>query len=356
MATAMDFYPPHARDEMNASLRARRSRPVRRSISRSISRPRRANRAASACWASCEIDDGTTVALVGVFQDVTERHALEVTLRRTADTDSLTGIANRAAFDRALDAAMTRAHADGTPLLLALVDLDGFKAINDTLGHTAGDDVLRGVGREPAGAVAQGQLRRAARRRRVRADRSTIPAWPRTRGQSVARLEEALRFPIALNGLAMVSAGTVGIAALDRDCHSIRDFVHRADTILYQAKRARVGERRRPNATRRTGGIGRRDVSGSRGVDLSPYTDTMSSRARVLVLNAALGPLDYRVPAGMSVEPGSIVVAPLGPRQLLGVVWEAERMPSDAEVGDNRLRNLLARLPTCRRSPRRCAG
>lgn len=65
-------------------------------------------------------------------------------------------------------------------------------------------------------------------------------------------------------------------------------------------------------------------------------------RARVLVLNSALGPLDYRVPHGMHVEPGSIVVAPLGPRQLTGVAWEAERMPSDAEVGDNRLRNLLA--------------
>ncbi len=67
----------------------------------------------------------------------------------------------------------------------------------------------------------------------------------------------------------------------------------------------------------------------------------MSSRARVLVLNSALGPLDYRVPHGMTVEPGSIVIAPLGPRQLLGVVWEPERMPSDAEVGDNRLRPLL---------------
>ncbi|MDB5719347.1 MAG: primosome assembly protein PriA [Sphingomonas bacterium] len=66
------------------------------------------------------------------------------------------------------------------------------------------------------------------------------------------------------------------------------------------------------------------------------------SRARVLLLNAALGPLDYRVPYGMTVEPGSIVLAPLGPRQLAGVVWEAERMPSDAEVGDNRLRPLLS--------------
>ncbi len=65
------------------------------------------------------------------------------------------------------------------------------------------------------------------------------------------------------------------------------------------------------------------------------------SRARVLLLNPALGPLDYRVPREMDVEPGSIVLAPLGPRQLAGVVWEAERMPSEAEVGDNRLRNLL---------------
>jgi primosomal protein N' (replication factor Y) (superfamily II helicase) len=66
------------------------------------------------------------------------------------------------------------------------------------------------------------------------------------------------------------------------------------------------------------------------------------SRARVLLLNPALGPLDYRVPHGMTVEPGSIVLAPLGPRQLAGVVWEPDHMPSDAEVGDNRLRNLAS--------------
>jgi len=62
-------------------------------------------------------------------------------------------------------------------------------------------------------------------------------------------------------------------------------------------------------------------------------------RARVVTLNAALGPLDYRVPEAMDVEPGSIVVAPLGPRQLLGVAWEPERLPSN-EVPDSRLRPL----------------
>lgn len=65
------------------------------------------------------------------------------------------------------------------------------------------------------------------------------------------------------------------------------------------------------------------------------------SRARVLLLNAALGPLDYRVPPDMHVAPGSLVMAPLGPRKLVGVVWEEDAFPGVAAVGDNRLRPLL---------------
>ncbi|WP_294392822.1 primosomal protein N' [uncultured Sphingomonas sp.] len=81
----------------------------------------------------------------------------------------------------------------------------------------------------------------------------------------------------------------------------------------------------------------------------------MNKRARVLLLNAALGPLDYRVDREHAVEPGSIVLAPLGPRQLAGVVWEPDAMPSDAEVGDNRLRPLLGvyDLPPLKASLRR---
>ena len=67
-------------------------------------------------------------------------------------------------------------------------------------------------------------------------------------------------------------------------------------------------------------------------------------RVRLLVFNAALGPLDYRVPEGMAVEPGSVVIAPLGPRQILGIVWEPERLPAN-EVPDSRLRPLLEALP-----------
>jgi primosomal protein N' (replication factor Y) len=68
------------------------------------------------------------------------------------------------------------------------------------------------------------------------------------------------------------------------------------------------------------------------------------NRVRLVIFNAALGPLDYRVPEGMSVEPGSVVVAPLGPRQIVGIVWEAERLPA-TEVPDAKLRPLLGALP-----------
>ncbi len=64
------------------------------------------------------------------------------------------------------------------------------------------------------------------------------------------------------------------------------------------------------------------------------------TRARLILLNAAIGPLDYRVPQGASVEPGQIVVAPLGPRPMIGVVWDEGSFPDNPPVGDNRLRPL----------------
>ncbi|MFC7498381.1 primosomal protein N' [Enterovirga sp. GCM10030262] len=64
------------------------------------------------------------------------------------------------------------------------------------------------------------------------------------------------------------------------------------------------------------------------------------NRVRVILLNAALGPLDYRAPQGSAIAPGTIVLAPLGPRQMTGVVWEPERLDA-GEVDEKRLRPLL---------------
>jgi len=67
-------------------------------------------------------------------------------------------------------------------------------------------------------------------------------------------------------------------------------------------------------------------------------------RLRLIVFNAVLGVLDYRKPEGLALEPGSVVVAPLGPRQILGIVWDAERL-SAKEVPDAKLRPVLEVLP-----------
>ena len=68
------------------------------------------------------------------------------------------------------------------------------------------------------------------------------------------------------------------------------------------------------------------------------------NRVRLVIFNAALGPLDYRVPEGMDIEPGSVVVAPLGPRQIVGIVWEADRLLA-TEVPESKLRPLIGVLP-----------
>ncbi|MHA6333109.1 primosomal protein N' [Qipengyuania sp. CAU 1752] len=68
------------------------------------------------------------------------------------------------------------------------------------------------------------------------------------------------------------------------------------------------------------------------------------NRTRILTFNAALPVLDYRVPEGMSVRPGSVVVAPLGPREILGIAWEEERLPGQS-VPDAKLRPLRDIVP-----------
>ncbi|MEM9085442.1 MAG: primosomal protein N' [Pseudomonadota bacterium] len=71
---------------------------------------------------------------------------------------------------------------------------------------------------------------------------------------------------------------------------------------------------------------------------------TVKRRVRLLVLNAALGPLDYTVPETMRVESGSVVIAPLGPRKVTGIVWDEGRLPG-AEVPAQKLRPILEAVP-----------
>ena len=83
--------------------------------------------------------------LVAVARNISERKALEEHLRRLSLNDALTGVANRRAFEARLTEEWRRASRGNTPLSVLLIDVDHFKAYNDTLGHLAGDDCLRAV-------------------------------------------------------------------------------------------------------------------------------------------------------------------------------------------------------------------
>jgi diguanylate cyclase (GGDEF)-like protein/PAS domain S-box-containing protein len=98
---------------------------------------------------------GDVIEFVIVLRDVTERKLLEDRLSAMAMTDGLTGLANRRAFDEALEREWKRTLREGTQVSLLLLDIDHFKRFNDLYGHQVGDDCLRAVAQAAAGAVRQ---------------------------------------------------------------------------------------------------------------------------------------------------------------------------------------------------------
>ena len=89
--------------------------------------------------------DGAHLGFMRIAQDVSARHQREQDVARQAGTDTVSGLSNRRAFDERLDEAVALSLRTNGSLALHLIDLDLFKQVNDTLGHSAGDEVLRVV-------------------------------------------------------------------------------------------------------------------------------------------------------------------------------------------------------------------
>jgi diguanylate cyclase (GGDEF)-like protein/PAS domain S-box-containing protein len=199
-------------------------------------------------------EDGTAMVMVS---DITSTKQAEVALRiaaeqlrNLADTDGLTGVMNRRAFDEALVREAARSARENTPLSVLMIDIDWFKAYNDTYGHPAGDECLRQVSRclvdcvkRPADTVA-----RYGGEEFVILLPSTDTSGARAVAESFARRLEGLGMVHSGSPLARVSAST-GIAtgqgqALRTD---VNQLLAAADSALYRAKaqgRNRVAEGR----------------------------------------------------------------------------------------------------------------
>ncbi len=173
--------------------------------------------------------------LAGGVSAMLELHRATTNLRHAATHDSLTGVANRALFDQRLELAVHDA-LSGRPCALILLDLNGFKKINDRFGHMAGDLLLREVARRLTRLVRGVDLVA-----RFGGDEFAIlmgdPVDRTGAAALAARIEQALATPIQLEGNEIRVAASAGIACCPLDATSEAALVHAADQALYGMKR-----------------------------------------------------------------------------------------------------------------------
>jgi diguanylate cyclase (GGDEF)-like protein len=175
-----------------------------------------------------------------VIRDITtanaERERVQNELAHQADHDSLTGLANRAQAMRLILGALSRSQRSGELVGLLFLDLDGFKAINDTLGHAAGDQVLTAVARRLEVGVRGGDTVA-----RLGGDEFVVLLEPLDQMSSAVeaadRLVVAVSAPITLTSGREVSVGTSIGVALSQDGTTEPDkLLHEADVAVYRAK------------------------------------------------------------------------------------------------------------------------
>ncbi|KQO51896.1 putative bifunctional diguanylate cyclase/phosphodiesterase [Methylobacterium sp. Leaf85] len=184
--------------------------------------------------------DGST-RIISSLVDMTSRKAVEERIRLAAQRDVLTGLPNRALFQTTLDAALSRAEASGERIGLILIDLDAFKEVNDTLGHEAGDAVLKEVARRLGKAIGERDLVA-----RLGGDEFVIIApcekdrhQPSRRIHALSRaILDVLKPAMAVSGRVVSLRASLGLALYPEHAANSTDLFTNADLALYAAKAA----------------------------------------------------------------------------------------------------------------------
>jgi diguanylate cyclase len=175
---------------------------------------------------------------VAVVRDVTKRKADEE-LARQALHDNLTGLPNRAFLLNRIGETTLEAERSGEPFALLILDLDGFKQINDRLGHPVGDLVLRDLAPR-----LQEPLRRGDVVARLGGDEFAILLLPPTDAKTAfavaGRIDHCIRQPLLVEGMRFRLSASIGIALHPQNGPTAGHLLHSADTAMYTAKRDRL--------------------------------------------------------------------------------------------------------------------
>jgi diguanylate cyclase (GGDEF)-like protein/PAS domain S-box-containing protein len=182
------------------------------------------------------LDNPDLAGLVFTLRDTHERKLLEERLTHQAFHDPLTGLANRALLADRLGHALVGSRRVGRPLALLLLDLDNFKAVNDSFGHGAGDQVLVEVGRRIGSCV-----RECDTPARLGGDEFAVLLedidGEEMAVEVTARLSRALRAPLSVDGNEVFVGASIGIVVTRDRGETAGDMFRNADVAMYAAKR-----------------------------------------------------------------------------------------------------------------------
>ncbi|MFF7709164.1 EAL domain-containing protein [Pseudomonas sp. NPDC007930] len=174
---------------------------------------------------------------VALKVEIGERQVAEAELERMALYDAVTGLPNRTLFHQRLGRCIEAVQHRGGFMAVMLLDIDGFKVINDTLGHALGDELLRQATRRLAEQVRPWDTlaRLGGDEFAFILDRLSHPA---DSGQVVQRLLQAMQQPFDLDGNTALVSASIGVAICPADGGTALDLLRHADTAMYSAKEA----------------------------------------------------------------------------------------------------------------------
>jgi two-component system NtrC family sensor kinase len=180
---------------------------------------------------------GEEWAVQTILRDITERKEMQERIWRQANFDTLTGVPNRFMFLDRLRQSLEVADREQDRVALLFIDLDHFKTVNDTLGHEAGDTLLRQVAQRLTGC-----LRKTDTLSRIGGDEFTVILprvdTPLTVKIVVERILQSLSKPFELPGGVGHISGSIGIAFYPEDGHDVPRLMKQADAAMYTSKEA----------------------------------------------------------------------------------------------------------------------